>query len=119
MLMVDENLTFANLKWVIRKFIKYFFGDDVEYRFRPSYFPFTEPSAEVDVKWKVGNTSRWLELGGCGVVHPNVLKAGGVDHKRFRGLAFGFGVDRLAMTYYGIENIRTFFENDLQFLEQF
>jgi len=119
MLMVDENLNLANLKWIISKFIKYFFKDDVEYRFRPSYFPFTEPSAEVDIKWKVGGTWRWLELGGCGVVHPNVLKATGVDHKRYSGLAFGFGIDRLAMSYYGIENIRMFFENDLQFLEQF
>lgn len=119
MLIVDENLNFANLKWLISKFIKYFFKDEIEYRFRPSYFPFTEPSAEVDIKWKVGDSWRWLELGGCGVVHPNVLEAAGVDSKYYRGLAFGFGIDRLAMSYYGIENIRMFFENDLQFLEQF
>jgi phenylalanyl-tRNA synthetase alpha chain len=118
-LIVDENLNFSNLKWLVIKFIKFFFSDEVEYRFRPSYFPFTEPSAEVDVKWKVGDSWRWLELGGCGVVHPNVLKAVNVDSNRFRGLAFGFGIDRLAMIYYGIDDIRLLFENDLQFLEQF
>lgn len=119
MLMVDENLNFANLKWLISKFIRYFFQEKVEYRFRPSYFPFTEPSAEVDIKWRLGNAWRWLELGGCGVVHPNVLHAAGVDAKHFRGLAFGFGIDRLAMSYYGIEDIRMLFESDLQFLQQF
>ena len=119
MLMVDENLNFANLKWIIVKFIKYFFKEQVEYRFRPSYFPFTEPSGEVDIKWKVGNSWRWLELGGIGVVHPNVLKAVNIDPERYRGLAFGFGLDRLAMMYYGINDIRLLFENDLQFLEQF
>ncbi len=119
MLMVDEKLTFGNLKWIIIEFVKYFFKDEVEYRFRPSYFPFTEPSAEIDIKWKTVNGWRWLELGGCGVVHPNVLKAVNIDHEKFRGLAFGFGLDRLAMSYYGIDDIRRLFDNDIQFLEQF
>lgn len=119
MLMVDENLNLANLKWLVIKFIKFFFNEKIEYRFRPSYFPFTEPSAEVDIKWTVGSSWRWLELGGCGVVHPNVLKAVNIDPEQYRGLAFGFGIDRLAMMYYGINDIRLLFENDLQFLEQF
>ncbi|EKE01414.1 MAG: hypothetical protein ACD_21C00140G0002 [uncultured bacterium] len=119
MLIVDENVNFANLKWIINKFIEYFFKGKVEYRLRPSYFPFTSLSAEVDVKWEVGGSWRWLELGGCGVVHPNVLQAGGIDPKKFNGLAFGFGIDRLAMSYYGINDIRMLFENDLQFLRQF
>lgn len=119
MLMVDENLNFSNLKWLINKFIQHFFKGKVEYRFRPSYFPFTEPSAEVDIKWKVGDSWRWLELGGCGVVHPSVLRAVNIDPERYRGLAFGFGIDRLAMSYYGIEDIRMLFESDLQFLQQF
>lgn len=119
MLMVDENLNLANLKWLVVKFIKCFFNENVEYRFRPSYFPFTEPSAEVDIKWKIGDSWRWLELGGCGVVHPNVLENVNIDAKKYRGLAFGFGIDRLAMLYYGIDDIRMFFENDIQFLKQF
>jgi phenylalanyl-tRNA synthetase alpha chain len=119
MLIVDENVNFTNLKWIINKFIEYFFKEKVEYRFRPSYFPFTALSAEVDVKWETGGSWRWLELGGCGVVHPNVLQAGGIDPKKFSGLAFGFGIDRLAMSYYGIKDIRMLFENDLQFLQQF
>ena len=119
MLMVDKNLTFANLRWIIVKFIRYLFGNDVEYRFRPSYFPFTEPSAEVDIKWKLEDSWRWLELGGCGMVHPNVLKAVNLESKRFKGIAFGFGIDRLAMSYYGIDDIRRLFDNDIQFLGQF
>lgn len=115
MLIVDENVNFANLKWIINKFIEYFFKEKVEYRFRSSYFPFTETSAEVDVKWN----GHWLEVGGCGVVHPNVLQAGEIDPKKYRGLAFGFGIERLAMRYYGINDIRMLFENDLQFLQQF
>lgn len=119
MLIIDKNVNFANLKWLISQFIEYFFQEKVEYRFRPSYFPFTEPSAEVDVKWEVDGKTRWLELGGCGVVHPNVLMAGGVDPSEYGGLAFGFGIDRLAMRYYGINDIRMLFENDLEFLQQF
>jgi phenylalanyl-tRNA synthetase alpha chain len=119
MLIVDERVNFANLKWIINKFVQYFFGKNVEYRFRPSHFPFTEPSAEVDIRWKTGGKSRWLELGGCGVVHPNVLKSVNINPDRYRGLAFGFGIDRLAMSYYGIDDIRLLFESDLQFLKQF
>jgi len=119
MLIVDENVNLANLKWIISKFIEYFFKEKIEYRFRPSYFPFTSLSAEVDLKWEAGGAQRWLELGGCGVVHPNVLRAGGIDPERFQGLAFGFGIDRLAMVYYGIKDIRMLFENDVQFLQQF
>lgn len=119
MLVVDENVNLANLKWIISKFIEYFFKQKIEYRFRPSYFPFTSLSAEVDLKWERDGSWRWLELGGCGVVHPNVLRAGGIDPERFQGLAFGFGIDRLAMVYYGIKDIRMLFENDLQFLQQF
>lgn len=119
MLIIDENVNFANLKWIISKFIEYFFEQKFEYRFRPSYFPFTEPSAEVDIKWQVGGKWKWLELGGCGIVHPNVLKTANIDAERYKGLAFGFGIDRLAMSYYGIEDIRSLFESDLQFLQQF
>jgi phenylalanyl-tRNA synthetase alpha chain len=119
MLIVDEGVNFMNLKWIISKFLEYVFKQKFEYRFRPSYFPFTAISAEVDVKWKTGNSWKWLELGGCGVVHPNVLHAGGIDSKKFSGLAFGFGIDRLAMVYYGINDIRLLFENDMQFLRQF
>ena len=119
MLIIDENVNLANLKWIINKFIGYFYKEKVEYRFRPSYFPFTSISAEIDIKWQVGNSERWLELGGCGVVHPNVLKAGNIDPDKFSGLAFGFGIDRLAMSYYGISDIRMLFESDVQFLQQF
>lgn len=119
MLIVDENVNLANLKWLIGKFIEYFFKEKIAYRFRPSYFPFTSISAEIDLKWEVGGSWRWLELGGCGVVHPNVLRAGGIDPERFQGLAFGFGIDRLAMVYYGIKDIRMLFDNDLLFLQQF
>jgi phenylalanyl-tRNA synthetase alpha chain len=119
MLMVDKDLSLANLKCLISQFVKFIFNNDIEYRFRPSYFPFTEPSAEVDIKWTVGKSWRWLELGGCGVVHPNVLKNVKIDPTEYRGIAFGLGIERLAMLYYGINDIRLFFENDLQFLEQF
>lgn len=119
MLLIDEHVNFANLKWIINKFIEYFFQKKVAYRFRPSYFPFTSVSAEVDIKWEKDGVWRWLELGGCGVVHPKVLLAGGIDPTKFSGLAFGFGIDRLAMSYYGIPDIRMLFENDLQFLRQF
>jgi phenylalanyl-tRNA synthetase alpha chain len=118
-LMVDEHITFANLKWILYKFLRAFFNQDVEVRFRASFFPFTEPSAEVDVKWRIGSEERWLELSGCGMVHPQVLRAGGIDSKKFTGFAFGFGMDRLAMLKYGINDLRLFFENDLQFLRQF
>lgn len=119
-LVVAEGINFANLKWLLSKFLKDFFGESVEFRFRPSYFPFTEPSAEVDIKWANSNgQSRWLEVLGCGMVHPNVLAAVGVDSEIYSGFAFGLGVDRFAMLRYGIDDLRLFFENDVKFLEQF
>jgi phenylalanyl-tRNA synthetase alpha chain len=115
-LAVDREVSFANLKSVLFEFVSNFFEREVELRFRPSYFPFTEPSAEVDVRSESG---RWLEILGCGMVHPNVLRTAGVDPEEFSGYAFGMGVERLAMLRYGVEDLRAFFENDLRFLEQF
>ena len=115
-LVVDEKVSFAHLKAVLHQFIEAFFERDAELRFRPSYFPFTEPSAEMDVSWGDG---RWIEVLGCGMVHPNVLDAAGVDSEKYTGYAFGMGVERLAMLRYGVTDLRTFFENDLRFLRQF
>ena len=115
-LVVDENVSFANLKAVLHQFVEAYFERKAELRFRPSYFPFTEPSAEVDVAWGEG---KWLEILGCGMVHPNVLEAAGVDSEKYTGYAFGMGVERLAMLRYGVADLRTFFENDLRFLRQF
>ena len=115
-LVVDENVSFAHLKAVLHQFIEAFFEREAELRFRPSYFPFTEPSAEMDVSWGDG---RWIEVLGCGMVHPNVLDAAGVDSEKYTGYAFGMGVERLAMLRYGVTDLRTFFENDLRFLRQF
>ncbi len=115
-LVVDRNVSFANLKSVLYDFASKFFERDVELRFRPSYFPFTEPSAEVDVRSESG---RWLEILGCGIVHPNVLRNVGIDPLEWSGYAFGMGVERLAMLRYGVDDLRAFFENDLRFLEQF
>ncbi len=115
-LVIDRRLSFANLKSVLYEFVSNFFERKVELRFRPSYFPFTEPSAEVDVMSEAG---RWLEILGCGMVHPNVLKNVGVDPTEFRGYAFGMGVERLAMLRYDVRDLRMFFENDLRFLRQF
>lgn len=115
-LWVDETVNFAALKGLINSFLQYFFEmDNLQLRFRPSYFPFTEPSAEVDV-WFNG---RWLEVLGCGMVHPNVLKNTGVDPEQYQGLAFGLGVERLTMVRYGISDLRMLFENDIRFLKQF
>ncbi|WP_293936931.1 phenylalanine--tRNA ligase subunit alpha [Iodobacter sp.] len=115
-LWVDQDVSFADLKSVIVSFLRQFFErDDLEVRFRPSFFPFTEPSAEIDVKWSKG----WMEVGGCGMVHPNVLKNVGIDSEKFTGFAFGIGLDRFAMLYYGVNDLRLFFENDISFLEQF
>ncbi|WP_047393470.1 phenylalanine--tRNA ligase subunit alpha [Chitinibacter sp. ZOR0017] len=115
-LWVDENVSFADLKSVIVDFLRRFFErDDLEVRFRPSFFPFTEPSAEIDVKWSKG----WMEVGGCGMVHPNVLKNVNIDPEKYTGFAFGIGLDRFAMLYYGVNDLRLFFENDLSFLSQF
>jgi phenylalanyl-tRNA synthetase alpha chain len=115
-LAVDRNISFANLKALLYDFVSKFFERDVKLRFRPSYFPFTEPSAEVDV---LADSGRWLEILGCGMVHPNVLKNVGLDPDLWSGYAFGMGVERLTMLRYGVEDLRSFFENDLRFLEQF
>jgi len=109
-------VSFAHLKGVIADFLQnYFETSDMQVRFRPSFFPFTEPSAEMDMSWKGG----WLEIGGCGMVHPNVLKHVGIDSEKYIGFAFGMGVERLTMLRYGVNDLRLFFENDLQFLKQF
>lgn len=115
-LAVDRDVSFANLKAVLFAFVENFFERGVELRFRPSYFPFTEPSAEVDIRAESG---RWLEILGCGMVHPNVLRNVGIDPAEYSGYAFGMGVERLAMLRYGVEDLRSFFDNDLRFLEQF
>jgi phenylalanyl-tRNA synthetase alpha chain len=115
-LVVDRGVSLANLKAVLHQFVENYFERDAELRFRASYFPFTEPSAEVDILWGEG---KWLEILGCGMVHPNVLEAAGIDSEEFTGYAFGMGVERLAMLRYGVSDLRTFFENDLRFLRQF
>jgi phenylalanyl-tRNA synthetase alpha chain len=115
-LWVGEKVSFADLKGVVADFLKnYFESDQLKVRFRPSFFPFTEPSAEVDMSWG----ERWLEVAGCGMVHPNVLKAVGIDSEKYTGFAFGMGLERLAMLRYGVNDLRLFYENDLQFLKQF
>ncbi|MEM7017043.1 MAG: phenylalanine--tRNA ligase subunit alpha [Pseudomonadota bacterium] len=115
--MVDKNVSFANLKTVLQEFLEGFFERKLQLRFRPSYFPFTEPSAEVDIFDEV--SGKWLEVLGCGMIHPNVFKAVGIDNEEYTGFAFGMGVERLTKLYYGVEDLRSFFENDLQFLKQF
>jgi phenylalanyl-tRNA synthetase alpha chain len=115
-LWIDENISFANLKGVVTEFFKLFFERaDLQVRFRPSFFPFTEPSAEIDMSFGDG----WLEIGGCGMVHPSVLKNVNIDSEQFQGFAFGMGLDRLTMLRYGVNDLRLFFENDLRFLRQF
>lgn len=120
-LYVAKDVTFAQLKTDLQRLLNAFFGKDVRLRFRPSYFPFTEPSAEVDIDWASldENKSGWLEILGCGMVHPNVLQGVGIDPDDYRGYAFGLGVERMAMLYYGVDDLRQFFENDLRFLRQF
>ena len=112
---IDKNVNFCHLKGVLINFIKEFFGKDMEIRFRPSYFPFTEPSAELDIKFK----GKWLEVLGCGMVHPNVLSNVKINTKQYSGFAFGLGVERLAMLKYDIVDLRMFYENDISFLSQF
>jgi phenylalanyl-tRNA synthetase alpha chain len=124
--MVDTDVSFADLKGILQDFLQGFFEQDLAVRFRPSYFPFTEPSAEVDIRCvicggggcRVCKHSGWLEVLGCGMIHPNVFAKVGVDNERYTGFAFGMGVERLAMLRYGVNDLRLFFENDLRFLEQ-
>ena len=126
-LVVDENVSFANLKATLQGFLQAFFEKDLRMRLRPSYFPFTEPSAEVDMSCvfcdgagcRVCKHTGWLEIAGCGMVHPNVFAAAGVDAERWTGYAFGMGIERLAMLRYGVNDLRLFFESDLRFLSQF
>ncbi|HEV7607736.1 MAG TPA: phenylalanine--tRNA ligase subunit alpha [Steroidobacteraceae bacterium] len=126
-LVVDEGVTFANMKAMLHGFLEAFFERDLQMRLRPSYFPFTEPSAEVDMSCvlcggagcRVCKHTGWLEISGCGMVHPKVLEAGGIDPEKYTGYAFGMGIDRLAMLRYGVNDLRLFFENDLRFLAQF
>ena len=115
-LVIDEEVTFGDLKGLLIDFLENFFNEKMEVRFRPSYFPFTEPSAEVDIKF---GKQGWLEILGCGMVHPNVLNGCNIDTKKFRGFAFGMGVERLAMLYYGVTDIREFYSSNLDFLNQF
>ncbi|XBC42403.1 MAG: phenylalanine--tRNA ligase subunit alpha [Buchnera aphidicola (Meitanaphis elongallis)] len=115
-LVINKNVNFSNLKWIIESFLNYFFYKHVNIRFRPSYFPFTFLSTEVDI---LGDNNKWLEILGCGMVHPNVLKNVNIDSEMYSGFAFGLGVERIAMLRYGITDIRIFFENDLKFLKQF
>jgi phenylalanyl-tRNA synthetase alpha chain len=126
-LVVDESVSFAHMKAALHGFLQAFFERDLKMRLRPSYFPFTEPSAEVDMSCvfcdgrgcRTCKQTGWLEISGCGMVHPNVLRASGVDPERYTGYAFGAGIDRLAMLRYGVNDLRLFFENDLRFLRQF
>ena len=119
-LLVDEHASFADLKGTLTAFVRAFFERDFAMRFRPSYFPFTEPSAEVDIAWQQPDGStRWLEVLGCGMVHPAVLKNVGIDPERYTGFAFGLGVERFAMLRYGVNDLRSFFDNDVRFLRQF
>jgi len=126
-LVIDEGISFADLKGTVIEFLQRFFEQPLDVRFRPSYFPFTEPSAEVDVQCvhcmgsgcKSCGQEGWLEVMGCGMVHPNVLEMSGIDSERYTGFAFGFGVDRLSMLLYRVDDLRLFFENDLRFLQQF
>ena len=119
-LLVDERASFADLKGTLAEFVRAFFERDFEMRFRPSYFPFTEPSAEVDIAWQQPDGStRWLEVLGCGMVHPAVLRNVGIDPERYTGFAFGLGVERFAMLRHGVDDLRSFFDNDVRFLRQF
>lgn len=123
-LLVDKDVTFAELKGTLMHFIHHFFGKETQVRFRPHFFPFTEPSAEVDILWTVddgkgGTKSRWLEILGCGMVHPEVFRHAGYDTEKYTGFAFGMGIDRIAMVKHKIDNIHHLYENDVRFSEQF
>ena len=115
-MVIDKGITFAHLAGIIEAFTKAFFGSDFTSRLRPSFFPFTEPSAEFDIRRADG---AWIELGGCGMMHPNVLAAGGIDPEEYTGFAFGFGIDRMAKERHNVEDIREMYTNDLRFLRQF
>jgi phenylalanyl-tRNA synthetase alpha chain len=119
-LLVDDTSTMADLKGTLAEFLRAFFGRDFEMMFKPTFFPFVEPGADVVIRWdREDGSERWLEVLGCGMVHPNVLKNCGIDPERYTGFAFGMGVERLAMLRYGVTDLRAFFENDIRFLEQF
>lgn len=126
-LVIDKTTHLAHLKYILQQCFSNFFNQDIEFRFRPSYFPFTEPSAEMDMTCfqcqgkgcRLCKQTGWIEVGGCGMVHPNVLEAAGVDAHDYQGFAFGIGLDRLAMLAYGIDDLRMMFENDVMFLKQF
>lgn len=126
-LLIDKTASFAQLKWLLHEFVSRFFEKPLEVRFRPSFFPFTEPSAELDVVCvkcegdgcRICKQSGWLEIGGCGMVHPNVLSATGVDASQYQGFAFGMGIERMAMLRYEVDDLRSFYENDLRFLQEF
>ncbi len=126
-LLIDENVSFADLRGTVEEFLQAFFEKELAVRFRPSYFPFTEPSAEVDMACvmcegkgcRICSHTGWLEVMGCGMVHPRVLELSGIDSEKYTGFAFGMGVERLAMLRYGVNDLRLFFENDLRFLKQF
>jgi len=122
-LLVDKGVSFADLKGILQEFMAAFFEKDIKVRLRPSYFPFTEPSAEIDIEWVIetpeGTKTRWLEIGGCGMVHPEVFRHVGIDPEEYTGFAFGMGMERMAMLRYGVNDLRLFFENDLRFLQQF
>ena len=118
-LLVAPKVSMVDLKTTLFQFAKSYFGEEAEVRFRPSFFPFTEPSAEVDMKMKIKGKSRWVEIGGCGLVDPNVFDQVGYDNDKWQGYAFGLGIERIAMLKYGIQDIRLLFENDARFLRQF
>ena len=126
-LYIDKDVSFADLKQTLLYFAREFFGEETEIRLRPSYFPFTEPSAEMDIYWglnseadyRITKGTGWLEIMGCGMVDPNVLKSNGIDPKIYSGYAFGMGIERIAMLKYQVKDLRMFFENDVRFLKQF
>lgn len=118
-LLVDRGVSFADLKGTVMLFVRRLFGEHIQVRFRPHFFPFTEPSAEVDIAWSAGKKTEWLEIMGCGMVHPEVFRYAGYDYEKYTGYAFGMGVDRIAMVLHGIDTIHHLYDNDLRFLEQF
>lgn len=118
-LYIDEGVAFTDLKQTLYYFVKEMFGEGTDFRLRPSYFPFTEPSAEMDIRWDKGGKDSWMEILGCGMVDPAVLENCNIDSKKYTGFAFGIGIERIAMLKYGITDIRMFYENDIRFLEQF